>query len=620
MQFPLWHKVWLPLAPTRDLEKRDARDLVVFGRLTDGASLADAQAEIDLLAERLKKEHPGTNQRLSVKIEPYTDTYLGDVAPTLFLAMVSAVGFVLLIACVNVANLLLSRSLSRAKEVAIRTALGASRGRLVRQLLIESALLGVLGAVCGLILSIWGLRVLWLAVLRLAPEGMPYWMDPSMDYRVFGYLAAICLMTIIFSGLVPALYVTRVDVNDVLKEGARGSSGPRNRLLSGYLVVGEVMLAFVLLVGAGLMIRSFLKVYDVTSALESEQVLTLRVNLPTVRYPKPEDRIGLYEQLSHRFAEVPGVERVALASHLPVTEPYRWKFELVGQPSVETDDQLSVHGLVISPEYFQVLGLGLLSGLNFTEQDGSAGNTVTMVNQRFANKYWPAEDPLGKRLQLVRDEEELWVTVIGVAPDVKQSNPNEAENVPVIYLPYRQEAVASMVILVRTSVGAYSVTGALRKQVETLDDELALSGVMLLPEHLADERWEYVIFGSLFAGFATIALILSMVGIYAMVAHSASQRKQEIGIRMALGAQRLSIFELVVLRGLKLAVIGVAIGVAASFALTRTMTALLVGVTPTDPATFVAVAILLITVALLASYVPARKAAKTDPMLALRPE
>jgi predicted permease len=635
MKFPYNHELWVPLVAgnrASTLLRRAAHTLIVVGRLADGVSLAQAQAEMNLVAQRLEQEYPESNEGIGVLVEPYTERFSAGTIRLLFLAMLGAVGFVLLIACANVANLLLSRSLTREREVSIRAALGASRGRIVRQLLIESTLLGALGGAAGWLISMWGVRIFAAAL----PEWVPYWLDFSMDYRVLGYLAAICVGTSILVGLAPALRLSKVDLTGALKEGARGTGSGRSRFLSRFLVVSELALALVLLVGAGLMIRSFLKKYELGAGFENEKVLTMRVNFTGTNFLAPEPRLKVLERLEPELESVPGVEVAALASNLPLGWAFEWQFELDGQPPADPDQRPSVFGLEISPKYFQVLGIPLLHGRTFMPDEGREGKAAVIVNRSFADKHWPGENPIGKRLRLATTTtlepgqearsllergEQPWLTVVGEVADVKQGNPDRAEIDPLVYVPYRQtQQTRWMAILARTQGDAHSLAGPLRELVQNVNDQIPVTDVLTLPEHLARMRWDLRFFGSLFAIFAAIGLMVASIGIYAVMAYSVSQRTQEIGIRMAFGAQPNSILKLVVGQGLKLALIGVAIGLAAAFAVTRLMASFLVGVSATDPTTFALVAVLLAGIALLASFLPARRAARVDPMLALRTE
>ena len=641
MKFPANQELWIPLfatGPASSMNRRDGRGLLAYGRLADGVSIEQAQTELNLIAKRLQTEYPQTNKDITVRVMPYTQFFGGGTIRMLFLAMLGAVGFVLLIACANVANLLLSRSIARAREVSIRAALGATRGRIVRQLLMESLLLGVLGGVCGLLLSIWGVRAFVLSLP--ANLGIPYWMDFAIDYTVVGYLALICIATSVLFGLAPAMHVSKVDLNRSLKEGSRGSGGGRARYLSRTLVVGELALALVLLTGAGLMIRSFVKLYQMSAGLNNEKVLTATMLLSGARYLTPAPRMALLERLEPELAAIPGVESIALTSNLPLWGAYNWQLELEGQtPPADPLERPSVYAVEVSTQYFQVLGIPVLRGRTFTAEDGRNGDGVVVVNRRFADKYWPEQEAIGRRLRVsvpnssaggpggersAMEGEQPWLTVVGEVADVKQTNSDETELDPLIYVPYRQtQQSRGFTILAKSNGGdPRTLTTPLRTAVGRINSELPLIDVLTLPEHFARTRWFIRLFGSLFAIFAAIGLVLASVGIYAVMAYSVTQRTQEIGIRMALGAQQSSILKLIVGRGLLLAAIGVALGLAGSFAVTRVMVTanLLVGVSATDPLTFAAVAALLTAVALLACFIPARRAARVDPNLALRTE
>jgi predicted permease len=618
MKFPLNNDLWMPLVRKGNWEKRDSRGLQVFGRLKDGSTLAGAQAEMDQISKRLENDYAKTNQGVSVLVRTYNDAYNGGQIRVVFLALLGAVGFVLLIACANVANLLLSRSLARAKEVSIRTALGASRWRVVRQLLVESVMLGLLGGALGLLFSIWGVRMFALAV---ADVGKPYWIKFVMDYSVFGYLAVISVATGILFGLAPALHMSKVDINETLKEGGRGTSGgSRARYLSAVLVVGELALALVLLVGAGLMIRSFMKTYGMDSGVNPNNVLTMRLTLDDAKYPTPESRTHFHDQLLPRLATIAGVESVALTSNLPQAGAPDWQFELESQAPVERDKRPTVDGLIVSADYFRVLGAKVLRGRAFNGSDGLAGKTAAIVNQSFAAKYWPKDDAVGKHLRLIRDDgEQPWLTVVGVCSNIRQ-DASKAEMEAAIYVPYRQNAGSSTAIITRTKVPPATLANAFRKEVQAVDGNLPLYQVVTLSEFFAQQRWAFRVFGSLFAVFAIIALLLASVGIYAVMSYAVSQRTQEIGIRLALGASTANILRHVLSAGVKQLAIGLAVGLAIAFGLTRVLAGLLVGITPTDPLTFVAIVLLLATVGILACWIPARRAMKVDPLVALRYE
>jgi putative ABC transport system permease protein len=618
MKFPTNSDLWMPLVPTGNWEKRDSRGLDVFGRLAPGATVAEAQAEMDQVAKTLQKEYVKTNEGVGAVVKPYNDVFNGGNIRTVFLALLGAVGFVLLIACANVANLLLGRSLSRAKEISIRSALGASRWRVIRQLLIESVILGVCGGAIGLLIAVWGVRMFDVAVANI---GKPYWIKFTMDYTVFGYLTAICVFTGVLFGLAPALHISKLDVNENLKESGRGSSaGSRIKYLSGFMVVMEVALSLVLLAGAGLMIRSFMKLYALDTGVNANNLLTMRFSLPDLKYPNAESRAGFAERLIPRLASIPGVEAVALASSLPLNGSANSAFELQGQPPVDVNKRPTISRLVVTPQYFQAAGVSLVRGRLFDDSDGTPARASVIVNQRFAAKYWPGEDPLGKKLRLIRDAEQPWLTVIGVCPDILQNDPSKVERDPIIYLPYRQDPGSGSTIMARTRVAPNSAIAAFRKAVRETDEDLPLFEVKTMEDFLVERRWPFRVFGTLFAVFAVMALALSSVGIYAVMAYSVSRRTQEIGVRMALGATTGNVLRMILSLGCKQLAIGMAIGLAAAFGVTRVLSSLLMQISATDPLTFAGISILLGVIGGIACWLPARKATQIDPMIALRYE
>ncbi|HEV3197936.1 MAG TPA: ABC transporter permease [Bryobacteraceae bacterium] len=617
MKFPLNADLWIPLVPMAEFEKREARDVQVFGRLADGVPLSQARSEMELIGRRLEKEYPKSNQGITPTVIPYNDEFNGNQIRLIFLVLLGAVGFVLLIACANVANLLLARSLARNREISIRTALGAGRWRIIRQLLVESVLLGLLGGAVGLLIAKWGVRMFDLAVANV---GKPYWIVFRMDFTVFAYLGSVCVVTGILFGLAPAIQLSKVDLNSTLKEGGRGSSGgARSRYLSAVLVVTEVALSLVLLVGAGLMIRSFLNAYNRTAGMHAEQYLTMRLALPDKKYPDDRARTRFYDQLEARLGTVPGVESAAIVTHLPMQGGFDWKFELEGKPPVEEDKQASVAAVVASPAYFTAMGIALVHGRAFTNTDGLPDKGAVIVNQRFAAKYWPGEDPVGKKLRLLWEGQRPWHTVVGVSQDFRQRLDHD-DFEPVIYVPYRAKPVGGYAILARAAVSPTSLTSAVRKEIQGIDGELAVFGVATLEENFLQQRWPFRVFGTLFAIFALIALLLSSVGLYAVMSYSVTRRTQEIGVRLAMGASSGNILFLVLSHGLRQLGIGLVIGLAGAFGLARVMKSLLVGVTPTDPVTFAAISAVLIVVGVLACWLPARWAMKMDPTMALRYE
>jgi predicted permease len=616
--FPGDRDLWIPYVPGPNSEKRESRFLLAFGRMKDGVTAKSARAEMEGIASRLEKAYPATNQGITAVVHSFGEEFNGPQIFIMFAAMLGAVGFVLLIACANVANLLLARAVSRSREISIRTALGASRWRVIRQLLIESVMLSLLGGAIAFPIAVWGARTFDSVVI---PLGKPPYIDFSMDYRVFAYLLAISLGTGILFGLAPALRLSRLDVNTALKDGGRGSSaGGRGRYLSGLLVVSEMALAVVLLVGAGLMIRSFLAMYRTSIGFDASKILTMRLRLPEAKYAKNEDQFSFHNRLNTQLAALPGVEAVAIANTLPTGGSMSFPFELEGAP-VDEKRRQTLAALVISPDYFRAVDVRALRGRFFTDTDGIAGPPVIIVNQRFAEKFWPGEDPVGKRLRLFQNATpDPFVTVVGLVPDILQNNSTN-ERDPLIYIPYRQRPQRDIAIIARTRVPPASLGTAFRKTVQSLDEDLPIYRLLTMEDRLDQNYWPWRVFGTLFAIFATIALLLASVGLYAVIAHGVSQRTQEIGVRLALGATSRQIHSLVFRQGMTQLAIGLAIGLAGAFGLTRILRTILAGnVSPTDPSTFIAAASILAAAAVLGSWIPARRATSVDPVVALRHE
>lgn len=619
MRFPTNADLWLPIVPVRDYARRDNRPMDAFARLAPGFTLEQARAEMDTISARLRQSYPDTNKDMGIIVKPYNEEVNGGEIRVIFLALLGAVGFVLLIVCANVANLMMAKSVSRAREMSIRAALGASRWRIVRQMLTESVLLGFAGGALGLMIAIWAVQAFDRAV---SATDKPYWIRFDMDFTVFAYLAAICIGTGILFGLVPALQVSRRDHNETLKDGGRGHSGAaRGKWLSGALVVVECALSLVLLAGAGLMMRSFLAMYGYGEEHDPRHVQVARISLPEAKYKDNSPLVQFEEKLLPRLAAVPGAASVALTTQLPLSGGYGWRYEVEGKPPVVDKDRMpAATGVVISPSYFQVIGVNMLRGRDFEITDGLPGKESVIVTKGFADRNWPGQDPLGKHIRLpMPDRPAPWLTVVGVAPDVKQDVRRQAANSPVLFAPYRQDPVRFFSLVVRSN-NPTALISPIRAAVQELDSDLPVYYTMTLSEHFAKQRWPFRVFGTLFVCFAVIALVLATLGIYAVMAHGVSQRTQEIGVRLALGATSRSILALVLSRGVLQLAIGLTLGLAGAFGLTRVLSALLIGVSATDPLTFTTISVLLIAAGAMACIVPARRALRVDPINALRYE
>ncbi|MBI1765154.1 MAG: ABC transporter permease [Acidobacteria bacterium] len=610
--------LWVPIrvADGNASAYRGVHFLHTYYRLKPGVTLAQAAAEMQVLDKRLAEAYPAENKNRRTTLLPLKDRIVGESRTALWV-LFGAVGLVLLIACANFANLLLARGAVREQELVIRQALGAGRGRLLRQLLTESALLACLGGAAGLLLAWWGVE----ALVALKPANLPRLESISLDGRVFGLALAVSLLTGIVFGLAPAWLATRLNVSAALKEGGRGAvSGARHRLRSG-LVVAELALALILLVGAGLLIKSFWQLRTIQPGFNANNLLTLRLELPEARYQEIERQTQFRRALLDSLNAVPGVQ-AALVSEVPLSGDWLshdftregWQLKQGDEPDVWTR---SIEG-----DYLRTLQIPLLAGRDFTAQDKEGAPLVGIVNQTLVSRYFPNEDPLGKRVRWARDEQVNWITIVGVAGDIKHFSLDIPEQ-PALYTPYPQSGRAWkrwMGLTIRTQGEPARFADAVKQAVWKLDSQLPLTKVRSMNEVMAlslDERRFNLL---LLAVFAAVALALAASGIYGVIAYAVTQRTHEIGVRMALGARTQDVLALIVKQGAKLALLGTGLGLLGAVVLTRWLKTLLFGVSVTDPATFAVIALLLLGVALLASYLPARRAAKVDPLVALRYE
>ena len=616
-QYPRDAQAWVPLVlPPDQKNSRRSWFLRAIARLEPGLRLEQAQAGMDTLARQLEQQYPKSNKNRGVNLVPLHEAHVYRVRSILWMLQ-GVVGFVLLIACANMANLLLVRAAAREKEMAIRAAIGAGRARLVRQLLTESVLLAATGGALGLLLAWGGVKMF----IAFSPPYFPRLDAVRLDGQVLAFTLGLSVLTGIMFGLAPALRSSAPDLNQALKEGLRtggtGSGLLRQHRLRNLLVVGEVALALVLLVGAGLLIRSFLLLTGQDTGFKPEKLLTMVLSLPQYKYPDQPQQRQFFQQLVERTKLLPEVRSAAAINALPFSDwMWQWSFQLEEGAVPETKGSASYQ--IATPGYFRSLGIPLVRGRTFTEQDTEAADGVVVVNQAFAQRYFPQGDPLGQRI-VIHARPARWNTIVGVVGDIRHSGLHE-EPKPEMYRPFAQAPGATMMLVVRTDGNPLRLAAALRSQVNTLDPDQPIGKIStmagLISDSVAQPRF-YTLLLSLFAG---LAAVLAAVGIYGVISYSVSQRTHEIGIRMALGAQRADILKMMVGRGLLLTLLGVALGLGGAFAATRVLSSLLFGVTPTDPATFAAVAAVLAAVALLACYLPARRATKVDPMVALRYE
>jgi predicted permease len=620
LDFPRETEVWKPLILKDEYEKRENRRFTVYGHIAPRANINTANAEVSTIAQRLSAAYPIENKDIGARVIDYNEYFAGNESEIriVFSAMLGAVGFVLLIACANVANLQLGRAVSRMREISIRVALGAGRWRIIRQLLVESLILSVAGGLIGWMIAIWGIRTFDNAVI---PNGKPPSLDFSMDVRALIYLAAITIGTGLLFGLAPALRLSKLDVNTSLKDGGRGSSGGgRGKYLSGLLVVVEMALAVVLLTGAGLMIRSFMNAYRSDLGIRDGNILTMWIQLPNANYLKPEQQLAFFDRLKTRIDALPGVEASTVTSNIPLTGSWDFPYEVEGEPQPDARRRPNVDAVITTPDYFRVMGDQILSGRDFTPADGLPSSLTVLVNRQFAQKVLRDENPLGRRLRVYkRDIAQPWLTIVGVVPNLPYTN-QRAQRDPAIYIPYRLETTSSMSVAARTSVPPSTLKQAFRREVEAIDDGLPVLNLHTMDEQMERRNWPYRVFGSLFAIFAAIALALASVGLYAVIAHSVSQRTQEIGVRMALGATSSNVMRLVFSQGMTQLAIGLVIGLAAALGVTKVLKSLLVDVSPSDPLTFGLAAFVLTLAAAGGCLIPARRAMRVDPIEALRHE
>jgi putative ABC transport system permease protein len=605
--------MWVPTA----LPIARGRYVQAVGRLRPGVSLEAARAEMQTVGARLEQQAPDYNTGLAVNLVPVRDQFAGELKKPLMI-LLGAVGFVLLIACANVANLQLARAASRSKEISIRAALGAGRGRVIRQLLTESVLLAAAGGALGLGVAVWGVD----ALVALSPPNLIAASEVRVSVPVLAFTFGVSLVTGVVFGLLPALEAARFDPNDVLKEAGRGTTGgPRGRRLRGAFVVAQMALALVLLVGAGLMIKSFSRLQAVDPGFDPGNLLTMRVDLPASKYEEDPAIVAFYRQAVERLSALPGVRSATAINYLPFYSGLgaRTRFHIDGREAARPGEEPSTDVRVTDENYFRTLNIPVLRGRTFTAQEAAENRPVVVISEALARKYFPGEDPVGRRIAVEMQENPPMMEIIGVVGDVRYDK-LDGELYPMAYETMPQLTYNAMTFVVRADGDPLALASAARREVQQIDADLPLADVRTLQSWIG-ESVSRTRFGTLLlAVFAAVALLLAAVGIYGVMSYSVAQRQHEIGIRMAMGAQRRDVVRLVVGHGLILTGVGIALGAIGAFALTRLIAGLLYGVSASDPAIYAAVALLLAAVALLACYVPARRATRVDPMEALRYE
>lgn len=613
-KFPDIVELWMPLVPTPEMESRTRKTLQLFGKRKPGATISKTEAELKAIAGRIAAQHPDTNKDVDLLVQTFNERYNGGPVKSIFVLMLAAVGFVLLVACANVANMMLSRALARQREISIRAAMGASRWQLIRQLLVESMMLSAAGGAVGLALAAFGVHAFDLVTKDV---GKPYWVLFTMDYTVFAYFAGLCGFSGLLFGLAPALRSSRVDLNSVMKDGTRTAGTQHGGKLAGALVVFQFALTLVLLTGAAVFMRSFMDRQSFNSSIPAAGILTARVGLPRERYAGAEAHLRFFEQLRPRLEALPGVTHVAITSNPPGLGSGSRRIEIEDTPLTDISRGPSASVVVQFPGYFNAINVPILLGRDFDNTDGAPGHHVALVTKEFAERYWHNQPALAKRFRFyANDKPGEWIAVIGVSADFVQ-NPNDRTADPLLFLPYRQDSYDSMALLVRSNGNPAS---AVRAAVQNLDPDLPLYEVRTLTQAMEQSLWFLRVFGTLFLIFGVLALVIAAVGIYAVMAQATVRRTQEIGVRMALGASSRNILGLVLTRGLKQLIAGMVLGVAAAVPATRAMAALPFRLSPSDPIMLVIVSLVLVVVGLFACWLPARRAAALNPVAAIRYE
>jgi predicted permease len=616
-QFTQGIELWAPLtlAPA-GANRPTGHNLSVIGRLKPGVSLAQAQASMDAIARQLEQQYPESNTGWGVGMSTFYDWIVPEQIRRSMLVLFAAVGFVLLISCANVANLLLARASARRQEMAIRAAMGASRWRVIRQLLTESLLLSTLGGLVGSLLAFWCTYL----IKASTALNIPRLNETRLDVKALGFTFLIALGAGLIFGLAPAWQASRLALNETLKEG-EGSGGGKRQRVRGVLVIAEVALALVLLVGAGLMIRSFTRLQNVPLGFAPNHVLTMRLALPTTKYGQGAPRVNFFDQLLQRLRATPGVIDASAITHLPLAGGGSWaeEFTLEGRDAASSGTPLPAEVSAVTPRYFHTMGVPLLAGRDFTEQDRGAfwfGESpwTAIVNETFARRYWPNENPIGKRF---RSGDNPFGAVIGMVGDVRSLS-LEREAQPVIYFSYGHFSLPALTIVIRASVPPEAMTAALRAQVYELDHDLPVYNIRPMEQIVSNAAGQPRFHTLLMGLFSAVALLLAAIGIYGVMAYTVTQRTHEIGVRMALGARTRDVLRHVLGQGMKLVLMGATLGLAGAFVAARALKSMLFGVSPADPLTFAAVTVFLALVAFAACWIPARRATKVDPLVALR--
>ena len=617
-RFPENQYLWLPISEFAISKFRNARGIDVFARLKPGVSFEQAQQESDAVAANLASTFPDTNRGWGVRLETLQKWAIPDDVTVIILTMMGAVTMVLLIACFNVANLMLARASSRSREMSIRTALGAGRGQILRQLLTESIIIGLLSVPLGLLCAAAGLKLMDMSI---PPDDIPYFIQWELNVRAMVYAVLVAGLTGIVFGLAPALQASKADLQEALKEGGRGTAGGGRAWLRNTLVVAEVSLSLLLLIGASLFVRSFMNLQQANGGFDTAPLMTMRFFLPNEEYPTDESKVQRTEDILRRVEALPGVQAAFASNLVPLSGGGGFTAIAIEGRASEKGKEPGIGFTGVSPHMLKTLGLTLVRGRELNDTEAMTKVPYALVNQAMVKRFWPNEDPLGRRFQALNQTDMPWFTIVGVVPDYRHGDLDNTEPIgPTAYVSLAYAAFPNTGLTIRTAGVPAAISAPAREAIRASDPRLAVFQVATMDEIRTRGYWQYFLFGWMFSLFGGIALVLAAIGVYGVLSYSVEQRTQEIGVRMALGAGRSDVLRLIVVHGVRLAVIGVVIGVVGSYFVTPVIQSELFNVSPTDPLSFIAVSIFLTAVAFVASYIPARRATSVDPLVALRAE
>jgi putative ABC transport system permease protein len=617
-RFPETQRLWVPIAPYEREWTRQTRNIQIFGRLRPGVTYEQADADLKALTARLEARYPDDNKGWSGLVRSLRSWMVPDQVDLVLKAMMGAVTLVLMIACANVANLLLARASARHREISIRAALGAGKWRIVRQLLTESVILGLISAPLGYALAAVGMRMMDAAI---PTDSIPYFIHWSLDLRSVGYLVAVSMLTGVIFGLAPAVQAARSNLTDSLKEGARGATGGKRARLRSTLVVAEIAMSLVLLIGASLFVRSFLNLQNSTSGFDTAPLMTMRFYLPGTAYETPEAKARRVEDIVQRVEGLPGVEAAFASNFVPFGAGGGGGKIMIEGRSHEPGKEPQITFISATPRLRQTLNVPLMQGRDLTEAEETTRTRVVLINQTMAKQLWPDENPLGRRFQFKEDGPAESFTVVGVIADFRHFQGDSDRAIfPSAYAPYSFGPTLNTGLTIRVAGDPTQITSAVREQIRRSDSALPVFSVQTMEQLRQLSFWQFNLFGWLFGAFGAIALVLASIGVYGVLSYSVSQRAQEIGVRVALGAERRDVLRLILGHGMKLAGMGIVLGIGLAAAATQGIKTILYNVTPTDPLSFGGVAVFLTLVALTASYIPARRAMAVDPIIALRNE